>query len=266
MPRKGSLVVVGTGIEALGQMTEGARREIRRAQRVLYVADPMAAQAILAINPRAVSLQDLYGTGKHRLKTYAQMAERVLAEVRRGYRVCLVSYGHPGVFAIPTHAAVKMAREEGYRAVMLPGVSADACLIADLGVDPATDGLQSYETTDFLLRKRRPDPACGLVLWQVGVVGRLDYPSGPADRNGLKVLEEVLLKTYPRRHVGTLYEASSLPGFPPSIVEVPIGKLHQAAVTPITTMYVPPSETAPVDRAMMARLGLKPADRVRCLR
>jgi precorrin-6B methylase 1 len=266
MPKKGSLAVVGTGIEAFGQMTEGARREIRRAQRLLYVADPLSSQAILAINPRGVSLDPLYAKGKHRLKTYAQMTARVLKEVRLGYRVCFASYGHPGVFAIPTHAAVKIARAEGYRAVMLPGVSADACLIADLGIDPATCGLQTWEATDFLLRRRRPDPAVGLVLWQVGVVGRFDYASDGVDRKKLALLTKRLLETYPKNHEATFYEASSLPGFPPSIEQVRIGALHQGNVTPITTMYVPPSEAAPIDRKMMARLGIRDADRLDCLR
>jgi uncharacterized protein YabN with tetrapyrrole methylase and pyrophosphatase domain len=264
--RKGSLVVVGTGIEALGQMTDGARREIRRAQSLYYLADPLSAQAILAINPRGVSLQDLYEKGKHRLKTYAQMTARVLADVRLGHRVCLASYGHPGVFAIPTHAAVKMARKEGYRAAMLPAVSADACLIADLGVDPGASGWQSFEATDFLLRRRRADPSVGLVLWQVGVVGRLDYPDGPVDRKKLAFLTEALLRVYPRRHLATLYEAASLPGFAPSIEEVRIGSLHRAAVTPITTLYVPPMRSAPIDRAMMSRLGIRAIGRIDCLR
>ncbi|HUH92143.1 MAG TPA: SAM-dependent methyltransferase [Casimicrobiaceae bacterium] len=267
MPQgKGSLVVVGTGIEALGQMTEAARREIRRAERVHYVADPVSAQAILAINPRSMSLQHLYDTGKHRLKTYAQMTERVLSDVRAGHRVCFASYGHPGVFAIPTHAAVKMARNEGYRAVMLPAVSADACLIADLGVDPGATGWQSYEATDFLLRRRKPDPSVGLVLWQVGVVGRLDYPEGPVDRKKLALLTKALLKHYPSRHTATLYEAASLPGFPPSIDEVRIGSLHKGPVTSITTLYVPPVRTAKIDRTMMARLGIRDEGKLRCLR
>src|ERR1041384_5932354 len=86
MPKKGSLVVVGTGIEALGQMTEAARREIRRAERLYYVADPLSSRAILAINPRGISLHDLYDKGKHRLRTYAQMTQAVLADVRQGRR------------------------------------------------------------------------------------------------------------------------------------------------------------------------------------
>jgi hypothetical protein len=57
----------------------------------------------------------------------------------------------------------------GVSARMLPGVSAEDNLIADLGVDPA--GLQSYEATGFLVYKYRFDTSAGLVLWQVGVLG-----------------------------------------------------------------------------------------------
>ncbi len=265
---KGSLVVVGTGIESMGQMTDAARVEIRRAQCVFYLAaDPLTAEALRRLNRRAVSLHGLYQVGRHRLQTYAAMTETVLVEVRRGLRVCFALYGHPGVFAMPAHAAVSIARKEGYRAAMQPGVSADACLIADLGVDPASSGWQSYEATDFLLRRRRPDPAAGLVLWQIGVVGRLDYATGPLDRGKLAILTEVLRETYAKRHLATLYEAASLPGYPPSIEPVQIGALHLAkAISPITTLYVPPAKRAPIDRKMLARLGISPAGRVRCLR
>jgi hypothetical protein len=265
--RKGSLVVVGTGIEAMGQMTPAARTAIRRAQRVFFlVADPLTEETICALNRRSTSLRACYARGKNRLRTYAEMVRLVLAEVGRGLRVCFVLYGHPGVFAMPAHASVRMARAKGYRAQMLPAVSADGCLIADLGVDPAACGWQSYEATDFLLRRRRADPAVGLVLWQVGVVGRLDYPDGPVNREKLAVLTEALLAIYPKRHVGTLYEAATLPGFGPSIERVRIGSLHRAEISPVTTLYVPPAREAPLDPAMLARLGIRGSDRVGCLR
>jgi uncharacterized protein YabN with tetrapyrrole methylase and pyrophosphatase domain len=264
--RKGVLAVVGTGIESMGQMTPAALREIRRADRLFYLAaDPMTERTLRGLHRGAVDLHSFYAEGRHRLRTYAQMTERVLTDVRAGRRVCLALYGHPGVFAMPAHAAVRLARKEGHRAVMLPAVSADACMIADLGVDPA-GGWQSYEATDFLLRRRRADPSVGLVLWQVGVVGRLDYPSGPVHREKLAVLTEVLLETYPPRHLATLYEAATLPGFAASIERVQIGSLHRAAVTSVTTLYVPPSRSAPVDAQMLQRLGIKRSDRVRCLR
>ncbi len=257
MKRKGSLVVVGTGIESMGQMTDGARREIRRAQRVLYVvADPLSERAIRALNRRSESLHRLYARGTHRLVTYARMARTVLDHVRQGERVCFALYGHPGVFAMPAHAAIRLARDEGYPARMLPAVSADACMIADLGVDPAM-GWQSYEATDFLLRRRRPDPTAALVLWQVGVIARLDSPDGRTGRASLKVLSDALARLYPRAHRGILYEAATLPGFPPSVHEVRLSALHRAPVTSTTTLYVPPVRHARVDRAMVARLRLR---------
>ena len=265
--RKGSLAVVGTGIESLGHLTPAARNELRRAQKVFYLAaDPVTEETLLALNPRSESLRPLYKVGRNRLVTYAAMAQRVMTEVRRGRRVCFALYGHPGVFARPAHSAVSIARSEGYRATMLPGVSADACLIADLGIDPATFGLQSYEATDFVVHRRKADNRSGLLLWQVGCMGRVDYPSGPIDRTKIALLTEMLLEIYPRKHQAQLYEAPTLPGFEPSIETVRIGSLHEGPITTVTTMYVPPSRRAKVDRAMLARLGIHPADRLRCLR
>jgi hypothetical protein len=264
--RKGTLTVVGTGIESLGHLTPAARREIERADAVFHVVtEPLTEQALRALNPRAESLQGLYADGRHRLKTYAAMVDRVLSEVRRGKRVCFALYGHPGVFATAAHAAVRLARAEGHRATMLPGISAESCLIADLGVDPGANGWVSYEGTDFLLRGRRADPTAGLVLWQIGVLARFDRAAGAVNRKALKVLRDELLKVYAPSHPGFLYEASALPGFPPVIDEVALGKVHLAPLTGITTLYVPPALVAPVDQRMLRRLGIKASDRITCL-
>ena len=99
------------------------------------------------------------------------MAEAILEPVRAGKRVCAAFYGHPGVFVLPSHEAIARARAEGFDATMLPGVSAEDCLVADLGVDPARNGLQSYEAGDFLRRRPAIEPTTALVLWQIGVVG-----------------------------------------------------------------------------------------------
>jgi len=98
------------------------------------------------------------------------------------------------------------------------------------------------------------------------VVGRFDYPSGPVNRKKLKILTDELLKTYSAKHIGLLYEASVLPGFPATIEKVQLGKLHLAKVTPVTTLYVPPEQEAKIDPRMLKRLGIKPEDRLDCLR
>ena len=53
------------------------------------------------------------------------MVDRILASVRDGRRTVAAFYGHPGVFAFATHESIRRARAEGYRARMLPGVSAE---------------------------------------------------------------------------------------------------------------------------------------------
>ena len=83
----------------------------------------------------------------------------------RGHRIVAAFYGHPGVFTYPTDESIRRARAEGYHARMLAGISAEDCLIADLGVDPARNGCQSYEATDFLLNSRTIDALAQFILW-----------------------------------------------------------------------------------------------------
>jgi hypothetical protein len=251
----GSLVIAGSGIKLVGHMTLEAKATIEQADKVLYVVNESAmARWIHRLNPTAESLHTLYEAGKPRQETYAEMIEAILAEVRRGRRVCAVFYGHPGIFVNPGWEAIRQARAEGYEATMLPGISAEDCLFVDLALDPAQDGCQSYEATDFLLRPRRYDPAVPLILWQIGVVGEKGIPDSEPSRHGLQILAEVLEKEYGPEHEVVIYEATLYPIFDPVILHVPLKELPTAEFTPIATLYVPPLGLAPADEAMRKRL------------
>jgi hypothetical protein len=95
------------------------------------------------LNPASQSLFGLYSSGKDRMTSYREMVERMLNPAREGKSVCGVFYGHPGVFVFPSHEAIWQARQEGVPAKMLPAVSAEDCLFADLGFGPAIPGCQS---------------------------------------------------------------------------------------------------------------------------
>jgi Tetrapyrrole (Corrin/Porphyrin) Methylases len=124
---QGQLVIVGSGIRAISDMTLDAEAQVRVAQKVLYcVGDPVTERKLHTLNPSAESLYGLYGNGKPRMDTYREMLEAILSPLRAGLRVCVVYYGYPGVFAWSTHQAVRLARREGYRAEMHAGISADA--------------------------------------------------------------------------------------------------------------------------------------------
>jgi precorrin-6B methylase 1 len=256
---KGSLTVVGVGIAGPAHVTREATGAIRAADvRLFLVADLLSLEWLSTLAPDAENLADAYAVGKSRDLTYEEMTERVLAPVRRGKRVCAIFYGHPGVFAITPHEAIRRARAEGHAARMLPGVSALDCLFADLGVDPGDVGCQEYEATDFLLRRRRFDPCAGLVLWQIGVVGVVDYREEALwSRAGLAVLTERLRETYPAKHEVVVYEATTLPLSPPKILRLPLRDLAAADVTAISTLWVPPLPDRRTDLAMQRRLGFR---------
>jgi hypothetical protein len=237
-PSPGSLVVVGTGI-GFARITLEARAALAGAEGVLYlVPDAISEAALLDLSPQAQSLAGLYEEGVSRRVAYERMVEAILAPVRAGRRGCAAFYGHPGVFVLPSHEAIRRARAEGFAAEMLPGVSAEDCLVADLGVDPAASGWQSYEATKFLERRPAVEPGAALVLWQVGVVGSAEHTTEPVSP-GLDALVDALLALYSAEHEVVVYEASSYPGVAPHVHAVPLGRLARA-VTPASTLYVPP--------------------------
>jgi uncharacterized protein YabN with tetrapyrrole methylase and pyrophosphatase domain len=240
--RCGSLTVVGTGIRLIGQATLESVQCMRRAEKLIYlVANPVTEAWVRTLNPTAESLANCYGAGKPRRDSYAQMVERILAPVRAGSKVCVAFYGHPGVFVSPSHEAIRLARLEGYAARMLPGVSAQDCLFADLGVDPADQGCQSFEASDFLARRPPFDRASGLVLWQIAAIGQQSVVvSAAARRRGIDALARCLARRYPRNHEVIVYEAAQLPVCDPIIVRVPLSGLQAVAVSALATLYVPP--------------------------
>ncbi|MEM9291921.1 MAG: SAM-dependent methyltransferase [Acidobacteriota bacterium] len=252
----GTLWVVGTGIAPALQITGEARSALSSASRVFYLLnDVVGRRWIQALRPDAVSLADSYAAGKERLQTYEEIVERVLQPVREGEQVAVAFYGHPGVFVRPGHELVRRAVAEGHRAVMLPGVSAEDCLFADLGVDPAQVGCQSFEANDFLLHERRFDPRSALVLWQVGVIGnRIFRPDNDYDLGALELLAEALLEHYPRGHQAVIYEAQELPVVEPRREKVRIEDLPRSRPTAKSTLYVPPLATGEPNEARRRRL------------
>ena len=253
---KGSLVVVGTGIRTVGHMTVESVAWLRQADRVLYVVgDPIAEDMIKELNPSgAESLSHYYDEGKPRIQTYEEMVERILDCVRQGMLTCLACYGHPGVFVYPSHESVRRARAEGFAATMLPGISSEDCLFADLGVDPGIGGCQSYEATDFLVNGRKIDPSSSVVLWQIGVVGDSTFKRYRYDTSAMPLLIERLLQYYSPFHVAYLYEAAVLPGCQPTIVQLSIAMLGQVPMSSGYTLYIPPSVPTMADPMMYARM------------
>ena len=239
--RRGSLVVVGTGITGIGQTTLETVACLERAEKVYFlVAEPTTELWIRGLNQSAESLAGFYADHKDREKTYTEIARYLVSAVRGGARVCAAFYGHPGVLVQASHRAIAILTRDRYRARMLPGVSADGCLYADLGVNPGDHGVQSFEATDFLLYRRRFDPTSELLLWQVGVLGEPRAIKGITCRpERLRKLVSVLRRHYPGTHRVTLYYAPMFPSHPPIVKRVRLDRLPDVSVSPLALLYVP---------------------------
>ena len=256
--KAGSLVVIGTGIRTVGQLTIEAIAWMQEADSLLYVvADPVAEAVIKHLNPTgAVSLAGYYEEGKPRINTYNAMIDHILKCVRAGNKTAAAFYGHPGVCTYPAHESIRRAKSEGFPAWMLPGISSEDCLFADLGVDPGTWGCQSYEATDFLLNTRLIDPSSPLILWQVGSLGYWKHKKWQDDMRAMPLLVQKLSQFYPESHPVTLYQAATLPGTDPIIVQNPLYSLSESTITAGMTLYIPPSQTRVPDPAVSHLLSL----------
>jgi diguanylate cyclase (GGDEF)-like protein len=235
----GALVLVGCGIEFGRHVSERCLSEIREAEVVFCLVDPFALGMIQRFRPDAINLGVHYLPGRDRRETYREIDAVVMAEVEAGRHVCAVFYGHPGVFADVPHALLRKAREQGIPARMEPGISAEACLYADIGIDPGKRGVQSMEATHFMIYDRQPDTAGLVLLWQVALSGDLSCTRLHAERDGLQALVDKLLRWYPADHEVILYEAAQLPIGAARIERLALRDLPSAHYEEYTTLVIP---------------------------
>ncbi|NKF49862.1 hypothetical protein G3R49_04655 [Shewanella sp. WXL01] len=258
---KGSLTCVGLGMTLGAHISPISKSYIDNADVVFSgVSNAIVGLWLQEMHHDVRDLQKYYQQGKSRNTTYQQWVDAMLEQVRLGKNVVGAFYGHPGVFAKAPHVAIAQAKKEGFDAKMLPGISAEDCLFADLGIDPGRVGCQQYEASQFMFYRRQLDPSAYLILWQVGVAGDMSlgrFKTGCAHR---QLLVELLLETYPAQHEVILYEAAVLPIDKVRQQTVTLGELAKAQVHQHTTLVIPPSEKLQQNTDMLARIELLEAE------
>lgn len=189
------------------------------------------------------------------------MIDRILQPLSRGARVCAAFYGHPSIFVAPAREAVRRARDLGYPARLLPAISALDCMYADLGVDPGVRGIQIFESSDFVVNRRIPDPATPLVILQAGAAGVTLYTEeAAAEPARVAALARALRQFYEPSHHVVVYESAPLPIVQTRADWMPLSALESATLSVYSTLFVPAARKAASDSAMLARLGLADRD------
>ena len=156
--RVGSLTIVGAGIRPGLHTTREAIARIKDADKVLYLLAEIAPVRWLEeLNPSAESLEHRVPPRRPFAEVYEEIVSTIVDHVREGLDVCVVFYGHPGVFDRTSYDAVARVRAEGFAARILPGITAEDCLYVDLELDPGSDRVPELRR-DGLPRSTAGDP------------------------------------------------------------------------------------------------------------
>lgn len=252
----GKLVCVGTGMTLGAHISPIAKSHIEQADVVFsLMANGFAQKWLEEMNNNVHSLQHFYAEGKNRHITYNEMVEAILNAVRDGKKVVAAFYGHPGVFACVAHRAIRKAHTEHLPATMEPGISAEDCLYADLGIDPGNTGCTHFETSQFMFYKRTVDTAAHLILWQVALAGDKSLGKFSTGKAYRQLLVDLLLEDYPPTHQVILYQAKGIAIDTIRAEKIPLTALVDAELFMHTTLVIPPSTKMQPNEALLAKLA-----------
>jgi uncharacterized protein YabN with tetrapyrrole methylase and pyrophosphatase domain len=213
------IAIAGLGIVGVHQITREVEETIRRCRHTFVIDAGFGVVPYLkSICPKVTSLIPLYERGKERLPTYRRMAAEVVNAAITSSPVCFATYGHPLVYCYPAILIQRAAKLLNLRVEGLPGISSLDTLFMDLGFDAATDGLQMYETTDLLLRRRPLQNDVPCILWQLDAIAQPTYETDRRSADQFLPLQNYLLEFYPAEHRITLVLSKTFP-LQESIVE-----------------------------------------------
>ncbi|MBN2798237.1 MAG: hypothetical protein JXX28_03755 [Deltaproteobacteria bacterium] len=253
------ILIAGLGISPSEHLTAETERCLRQCREVLYLDTGPVTKALLErLVPVATPLYaQAYVPGRPRLSGYHLMAARVVeAALDRG-PVAFAVQGHPLVYV---HAPVlirRMAQALGLEVRLLPAISSLDTLFAELWLDPASEGLQVYEATDLLLRRRPLQPDVPALIWQVGNLETRLHTTRRSRPERLRRFVDHLAQWYPLDHKVTVYFSSPHPLVQTLAEVVALGELASiaGALHPGVTLYLPPVQRRPVvDVALLAQL------------
>ncbi|MGQ3889294.1 SAM-dependent methyltransferase [Legionella sp. CNM-1927-20] len=199
----------------------------------------------------------LYSSCSLRIEAYKHITNYILEHLYQKKHVCFALYGHPSVFSKPGLEAVKQEQKKGYFAKILPAISAEACLFADLLIDPGSLGCQSFEATDFLVHRRQFDASSHSILWQINAVVIIDHESTNNKKTGILLLLDYLKHFYQLEDKIIIYEAAQHPGFEFKIIRSQLQYLPDIQLSALSTLYVPPVKKASCNQTILSTLGLK---------
>jgi uncharacterized protein YabN with tetrapyrrole methylase and pyrophosphatase domain len=249
--------IVGTGIVGTHQLTREAEEVIRRCKRTFVIDSGYGIPEYPeTLCPEVTELGSLYEPGRDRLPTYRRMAAQVVSAAVANAPVCLATYGHPWVYCYPTTLITRAAPLLDLHVEVFPGVSSFDTLLVDLGIDVALSGVQMYEATDLLLRRRPIQSDVTCVIWQPTVVGDPTYRPEPHTAKQFEPLQQYLLRFYPAHHEAAIVTTKTHPLTRSIVQRLPLCELavELERAPQVATLYIPPLTERPIEDTELLEL------------
>jgi uncharacterized protein YabN with tetrapyrrole methylase and pyrophosphatase domain len=240
------IYVVGTGIIPAFHLTREAENAMRQSREILYVDRSFGIEEVL--KQYGAKLTDLYSVtyteGGDRFDAYREMASRVIQAAIHNPPVTLALYGHPLIYCFPPFLVDAGASMLDLKVKIIPGISSLDTLFIDLKIDPCTQGIQMYEATDLLLRRRPIQPDVPCVIWQIGSVETQLFTLKGNSPKRFERIKKYLGKFYPDDTPMFAVYCTSMPLVPSNIIEFTLGTIDDVALDlhQGVTVYIPPLE------------------------
>ncbi len=252
---RNTLVIAGSGIKFMSHITYETRNCIEKADKVLYlINEPALQEWIQGLNKNTESLDQIYTKYCARNDNYQAISEYIVNQLDNINFLCAVFYGHPTVLVQPAIYTAQAAETKGHNVIVMPGISAEDCLFADLLIDPSSCGCYSFEATDFLLYQREYESSSHLIIWQSGVIGIKNLVVKHNPEKGLGLFIRHLSKKYSLDHDVYIYEAAQYPTIKPRIEKTALRNLATANINRLTTLYIPPNCVKQINNDVCAEL------------
>jgi len=252
------IAIVGLGIVGVHQITREVEETIRRCRHTFVVDGGFGVVPYLkTICAEVTSLLPFYERGQERLPTYRRMAAEVINAAIAGPPVCFATYGHPLVYCYPAILIQRAAKLLNLKVEALPGISSLDTLFVDLGIDAASDGLQMYEATDLLLRRRPLQNDVPCILWQVNAIAEPTYETDRRSADQFLPLQSYLLEFYPPKHPITLVLSKTFPLLESIVETYRLGTLATDLERGPQSgnLYIPPLRRRPIaDHELLEKL------------
>ena len=244
------LWIAGLGIQTAGQVTREVEQAIRASREVLYLDTGVATRPLLEEwCPRVTPLyEQSYSEEQPRVAAYEHMAACVIDAAMDHPPVTFAIHGHPLVAVHAPFLVLELANALELRVAVLPGISGIDTVLADLRIDPVVHGVQMYEATDLLLRRRPLQPDVPAIIWQIGPLETGLHTMRVSRPERFSRFIGHLRRFYPARHEVAAVYCGPHPLLPPVILRFALEDMGQHAeeIHAGFTLYVPPCGSRPV--------------------